>query len=384
VTVACIGLLLLHPAFVIAVLACFALNLAMRFRLWSRMSSFLEPARELDALVAAGWRLAAPQLSAARATTEGLGSALERLGRMPRAVSWLAMDRTSGNEIVAVVREYLNVFLLFDINAFVLTIELLRRNRGEVRELYEAVGRTVVALSVASLRAGVASFERPEIDDASPLVLDELVHPLVACAVPSSLSLDERGIFITGSNMSGKSTFLKAVGVNVILAQALGTAFAKRYRAPFLTVWTLIVGADSITEGKSYYLAEVLAALERLQAVGEEGKHLVLVDEPFRGTNTEERIGAGKAYLEALVRRGALTLAASHDRELGSLLVETFRSKHFTERIEGQDIVFDYTLREGACPTRNAIRILEIAGFSSELVEEARRVALSLAEGSRG
>jgi DNA mismatch repair ATPase MutS len=149
-------------------------------------------------------------------------------------------------------------------------------------------------------------------------------------------------------------------------------------------VRTLIVGADSITEGKSYYLAEVLAALERLQAVGEDGKHLVLVDEPFRGTNTEERIGAGKAYLEALVRRGALTLAASHDRQLGSLLVETFRLMHFTERIEGQEILFDYTLREGASRTRNAIRILEIAGFSSELVAEARRVAQSLAEGSRG
>ncbi len=114
---------------------------------------------------------------------------------------------------------------------------------------------------------------------------------------------------------------------------------------------TLIVGADSITEGKSYYLAEVLAALERLQAVSEDGKHLVLVDELFRGTNTEERIGAGKAYLEALVRRGALTLAASHDRELGSLLGETFRPVHFTERVStGQEIVFDYIAPRRAVP----------------------------------
>ncbi len=149
---------------------------------------------------------------------------------MPRAVSWLARDRTTGNELAAVVLEYLNVLLLLDVNAFVLTIELLRRNRGEVRELYEAVGRLDAALSVASLRAGAESFARPEIDDAGhhgtqpgPLVLEALVHLLVPCAVPNTLSLEARGLFITGSNMSGKSTFLKAVGVSVILAQALGT-----------------------------------------------------------------------------------------------------------------------------------------------------------------
>jgi DNA mismatch repair ATPase MutS len=380
VTVACIGLSLVYPAVLIALLACFGLNLAMRFRLWNRMSSFLEPARELDALLVAGRRLAAPPLSLDRATTEGLGGALARLGRMPRAVSWLALDRTSINELAAIVFEYLNVFLLLDVNAFVLTVDLLRRHRGVVRRLYESIGRVDAALSVASLRAGAASFGRPEIDDAGPLAIEDLVHPLVPDAVPNSLSLADRGLFITGSNMSGKSTFLKAVGVNVILAQALGTTFAERYRAPFLTVRTLIVGADSITEGKSYYLAEVVAALERLQAIGEDGEHLVLVDEIFRGTNTEERIGAGKAYLEALVRRGALVIAASHDRELGGLLVETFQPKHFTERVEGDEVVFDYTLREGACPTRNAIRILEIAGFSSEIVEEARRVAGWLAE----
>ena len=378
-TLASIGLMGVHPGFLIAVLACFGLNIATRFRLWRRISSFLEPARELDALLDVGARLAARELSMDRAVTERLGSTLERLGRMPRAVSWLAMDRSTGNEFVAVLFEYLNVFLLVDINAFVLTLDFLRRNGGEVRELYEAVGRVDVALSVASLRAGAAPLGRPELDDAGPLALEEQVHPLVADAVPSSLSLaGGRGLFITGSNMSGKSTFLKAVGVNVILAQALGATFARRYRAPFLTVRTLMVGADSITEGKSYYLAEVLAALERLQAIGEDGKHLVLVDELFRGTNTEERIGAGKAYLEALVRGGALTIAASHDRELGSLLVDSFQSKHFTEHVQGQKIVFDYMLREGACPTRNAIRILEVVGFSSEIVEEARRVALLL------
>jgi DNA mismatch repair ATPase MutS len=279
------------------------------------------------------------------------------------------------------VLEYLNVFLLVDVNAFVLTQEFLHRYGDEVRDLYESVGLIDVALSVASLRAGGAAAERPQIDDGTTLQLDEVVHPLVEHAVPNALSLDERGLFITGSNMSGKSTFLKAVGVNVILAQALGTAFAKRYRAPFLTVRTLIVGADSITEGQSYYLAEVLAARERLEAVGEPGRHLVLVDELFRGTNTEERVGASKAYLEALVRRGAFTLAASHDQVLGALLVETFLAKHFTEQVVGQEVVFDYTLRDGTCPARNALRVLEISGFSGDIVREARRVAQQLAAG---
>ena len=384
-TIVCLGLLAAHPAFLLVLFGCFGLNLAMRFHLWSRMRLLVEPARELDALLAAGRRLAALDLAGLRALTDGLDSTLSRLGRLSPVVSWLAADRSAGNEISGMVLEYLNVFLLFDVNAFALTMSFLGRHSHQVRELYEAIGRIDVALSVASLRAGGATFAQPEIDD-GPLALEELVHPLVNGAMPNSLCLNERGLFITGSNMSGKSTFLKAVGVNVILAQALGTPFAKRYQAPFLTVRTLIVGGDVLAEGKSYYLAEVLAARERLEAIGAEGRHLVLVDELFRGTNTDERIGASKAYLEALVRGGALTVAASHDQELGGLLAETFSPKHFTERVEGQEVVFDYRFRDGACAARNAIRILELAGFSAVIVEEAHRVAqgLSAERGTRG
>ena len=375
VTLGSLGLVALHGAFLLAVLACFGMNLGLRFKLWQRLSLLREPMRELDALLAAGGRLAAPELAELGASAARVTGALDGLGKLSPLVSWVAGDRAASNEIAAVVAEYLNVFLLLDVNACGAALDILDRHRSRLRDLYEAIGGIDAALSAASVREDPRCGGALSIEEGGPLVLEGAVHPLVSEAVPSDVALAHRGLFITGSNMSGKSTYLKSIGVNVILAQGLGASFASGYRAPFLTVRSLIVGGDSITEGKSYYLAEVHAARERLEALAGEGRHLVLVDEPFRGTNTDERVGASKAYLEALVRAGAFTVAASHDQELGELLAETFEEAHFTEQVRGDDVVFDYTLRPGPCTSRNALRVLELAGFAPELVGEARRVA---------
>ena len=183
--------------------------------------------------------------------------------------------------------------------------------------------------------------------------------------------------------MSGKSTFLRTVGVNAVLAQTIFTVFAQAYRAPFFRVETAIGTTDSLLEGKSYFLAE----LERIRGFLTPDPagipHLLLLDELFRGTNAMERIAAGSAVLCHLARLPGQVLVASHDLELAQLLGDAYPSFHFRELIEDGALRFDYRLRPGPSSTKNAIALLEVLHFPREVVQEALRVAESL-EARRG
>ena len=163
-----------------------------------------------------------------------------------------------------------------------------------------------------------------------------LRHPLLPEAVPNSIELaPPRGVLITGSNMSGKSTFLRTVGVNAILAQTINTCLATSYSAPVFSVRSLIGRSDDLTAGRSYYRDEVEAVLSLVRASRGSRPHLFLFDELFRGTSTIERIAAAEATLAELVHGDGRTpsphivIAATHDRELVALLERSVRCVPF-------------------------------------------------------
>jgi DNA mismatch repair ATPase MutS len=203
------------------------------------------------------------------------------------------------------------------------------------------------------------------------LQLEALYHPLVADAVPNSLDVTDTSVLVTGSNMSGKTTFVRALGVGAVLAQTLHTACAADWCTPLLRVRTSIGRADSVVEGKSYYLAEVesVAALVRAQVSGVQ--HLFLLDEIFRGTNTTERVAAGFAVLSYLNRGVDIVVVATHDIELIGLLGESFATKHFREEIAHRRMTFDYRIHDGPSSSRNAIALLGVMDLPADLVTAA-------------
>ena len=166
-----------------------------------------------------------------------------------------------------------------------------------------AAGDVDAAISVASYRAGRDDWTTPErVGAEAASEMTDLRHPLVDDAVPNSMRLRPgRGLLITGSNMSGKSTFLRTVGVNAVLAQTIHTCLARHYRAPIFRVRSCIGRADDLVAGKSYYIAEVEALLDLVRASDDTRPHLFLLDELFRGTNSVERIAAGQAVLQQLL-----------------------------------------------------------------------------------
>ncbi len=198
--------------------------------------------------------------------------------------------------------------------------------------------------------------------------------------MPNSLVIekgDEKDILITGSNASGKSTFLKSVALNAILSQCLATSLSESYRAPVYRVYSSMSLRDDLAAGGSYYMVEIKSLKRIIDAAAKEDGAPVIcfVDEVLRGTNTVERIAASSAILENLSRMNALTFAATHDIELTKLLESDYTNYHFREEMTDSGVEFSYKILEGPATTRNAIALLDNLGYDSEIIQKARKRA---------
>jgi DNA mismatch repair ATPase MutS len=198
-----------------------------------------------------------------------------------------------------------------------------------------------------------------------------IAHPLLATAdkVRNDFTFAQLGsiVILTGSNMAGKSTFLKALGVNLALAYAGGVVDAHQLDTILFRLFTCIKVSDSVTNGVSYFYAEV-QRLKALLTVLETPHPLPLffaIDEIFRGTNNRERLLGSRAYIHALINQRGVGLIATHDLELVKLAdtLPAIRNYHFRDDIVAGRMVFDYLLRPGPSPTTNALKIMHSAGL---------------------
>lgn len=282
------------------------------------------------------------------------------------------------SDVVSAAYEYLNLLFLLDGSGVYFGVHDLRAYRGALLRVMAAMGEVDAAISTASFRTERREWSRPlfrQPGEGADLI--DVRHPLLESAVPNSVSLvPGHGVLVTGSNMSGKSTLLRTVGVNVVLAQTLNTCLAARLAAPVFHVRTAIGRSDDLQAGQSYYIAEVESLLELVAASTEAAPHLFLLDELFRGTNAVERIAAGRAVLLQLVSDSTQShrhsvLVATHDGELVDLLAERYAAFHFGDDVSPEGLIFDYRLRPGPATSRNAIALLRIHGAPPELIRRA-------------
>ena len=206
------------------------------------------------------------------------------------------------------------------------------------------------------------------------LCIKETYHSLLEAPVPNSIET-KHSILLTGSNASGKSTFLRTIALDVIMAQTLGYVTAKSYEAPIYVCMSSMSVKDDISTGDSYYMAEIRAVkriLEGIEAANAGGLEVIcFVDELLRGTNTTERIAASASIMMKLDKSGALVCSATHDLELTELLKESFDNYHFEEELTEGDVRFSYDLQPGAARSRNAILLLDAMGYESSIVKTA-------------
>ena len=372
-----------------------AASLAIRFATDRQVLEMAAAFRQFAPIIATGQALTFLDADAVAPIVAPLRAEAPRLTRLKTIARWVSGDpfmlsvrpgvfAMIATDLATVVYDYVNLALLLDANGVYFGARELRTNGPSLLRVMQAAGDVDAALGVASWRAGLPAWTRPRLQPpGSAATLVDVRHPLVAEAVPSSLTMAAgRGLLVTGSNMSGKSTLLRTVGVNAVLAQTIGTCLAAEYAAPMFHVRSCIGRADDLIAGKSYYLVEVESLVALMGASASDAPHLFLLDEMFRGTNAVERIAAGQAVLRELVgSEGAprhIVMAATHDGELVDLLPDLFDAVHFSDRLGDEGLVFDYRLLPGRATTRNAIALLQQNGAPARVVQDANRCAADL------
>lgn len=301
---------------------------------------------------------------------------VKELGRF-KSFSRLAMSMsnpTGSSGPLDLLFDYWKMAFHPDLMKFNQMLKIVREKDTVIREMVSAIGTLDACLSITYFRASLKSFCRPETDRSVGLVAEEIYHPLLKHPVNNSIDT-VRGVLITGSNASGKSTFLKTVALGAMLAQTIDTVPAKRWSAPFYQVMSSMALRDNLMGGESYFMVEIKALKRILDARDGKMPILCFVDEVLRGTNTIERIAASGKILQSLAGKDVLCFAATHDIELTHLLESDYENYHFEETIEMGDINFNYLLKKGRAQSRNAIRLLEAMGYDENVVRAAEELA---------
>ncbi|WP_277251332.1 MutS-related protein [Peptoniphilus vaginalis] len=273
----------------------------------------------------------------------------------------------TGNMEMDFAETYKNILFLSEARSFSKTQKYFKVCKEEIFRLYYLLGKIDCEIGIISLSK---AYETGEVRSGNKIVGKNLYNPLIRNPVPNDLDL-EKSIILTGSNASGKSTYLRTFGINTIFALAFGIFFGEEFEVKPMKITSAIDISDSIMKNLSYFMAESKAIGEMIE---DDREKIILLDEIFRGTNTIDRIASATATLKYLAKNNHV-IAATHDIELTILLKDLFVNKHFEEKIEEGDIKFDYLLKDGPATSRNAIAILDNLNYPREIIEEAKNLS---------
>ncbi|HIT89653.1 MAG TPA: hypothetical protein IAC41_04445, partial [Candidatus Merdenecus merdavium] len=278
---------------------------------------------------------------------------------------------------VAMVLEYIKIIFHVDIIKFNSMVRILKEQLDDVDQLMENLGEMEVGIAIASFRQTLPYTCKPHFipGTEAKLHIKDAYHPMISDPVANSIQTDSN-VLITGSNASGKSTFLKTVAINSILAQSIYTVLGHEYESPFYRIFSSMALRDDLENQESYYIVEI-KSLKRIMDASykEDTCMLCFIDEVLRGTNTIERIAASSQILRSFSLDHVTCFAATHDIELTHLLEGKYENYHFQEEVKKDDVLFDYVLYEGRATSRNAIKLLSIIGYHKEIIEKADDMA---------
>lgn len=271
-----------------------------------------------------------------------------------------------------VIGDYMNViFLIKGRNYLSIATEIIKHQDSLVR-LYDIIGELDALLSVGIYRDSLRYYCEPIFNnDLKMITIENMYHPLLEDPITNNLETTS-SIAITGSNMSGKSTFLRTIGINVLMAQSICTVLAKNYKGKFYQLITSISLNDDITSGKSYFLMEAEAIKRMVEKSNDNLPLLILIDEIFKGTNPTERLAASMEILNLLASSNTITFVATHDLQILPQL-KGYEYYYFTENITEEGMDFDYKIHKGIASTRNAIKILEHLKYPDDLINKINK-----------
>jgi len=363
--------LLLGSQSILLIMGVFAINSIVHYRVRKKFSYHLPSITSLSGLLRSTKNIIRADFPEFDLEQQQLKDASISIHKITSKLSNLFFDTNPSSDIFFFI-QYIQIFLLMEVRSFYGALEEIKRQIKELREIYRIVGLLDALQATASYRKGLDYIE-PVFTQDRRLDVVELRHPLLANPSPNSICIQEKGILVTGSNMAGKSTFLRTLGINVIMAQSIYTCLADSYTASYLQVASSINKADNISQHKSLYYAEAERLLNIIQPEYSKFPALCLIDELLSGTNYTERLSASEAILNYLKKKNALIVIATHDLDLAESLEDTYQCYHFSDKVDNNHLQFDYKLKHGIATTRNAIKLLEYLGYPKDIIQEANK-----------
>ena len=271
-----------------------------------------------------------------------------------------------------------NLLIAIDALVYAFLIKSIDKHLDTMRLCFQSLGELDANIALASYIRRYPSHCNPTFSQNRNMHLENAYHPLVDDYVVNSFRTDGKSALITGSNMAGKTTFIRTVGINVIFSRTLWVCHADNAQIPMINVSSSISNTDFLEEGKSYYFSELEYINKFLHLSQSDEHYLFLIDEIFRGTNTVERIGGAAAVLQVLAVKD-IVLVTTHDIELEKFLHERYEMWHFQETGK-KEVPFDYKIRPGVCRTKNALKLMKDMGYPEHIIGRAKSIARQMEE----
>jgi len=376
-TVVSSGLIYFQPQFLFVALALLLINVILNRTLSAKIYNYFAGFSSLFTLLIDAKQICKIKTENKIRDLEDLHQLNHVIKKLKKRIGLFVIDKEGLSEPIRILIEYLNLFFLFDLIAYFHSVNILNKYRLEVRKIYESVAGLDACISIASYLEETQSTTNPVFNVNGEIGFINIYHPLLDNPVPNTIDKLSKSALITGSNMSGKTTFIRCVGINLILAQTLYFCHADKLETPKYIVKTAIKREEDLENSKSYFFVEVEALQNFIRLAKSDQDYLFLIDEIFRGTNTVERLAISTAVLEFLGRNEKV-LVTTHDIELQGLLENNYEIFHFGDQVEGNNFYFDYKIQQGVCLSGNAIKLLVIKKYPQSITQKANEIANEL------
>ncbi len=363
---------------IVVFLGSFIVNIIMYYLNKSKLEFEMFSVSYVAAVIQAGKRLASVNHPDFASYATDFKEQVQPIKKVLTFNTVVGVGRQSGGDM-DVIFEYIRILFLLDFISYNKIIKTVSNHKEQYRAVWERIGELDAAIAVVFYRKSLDTYCTPTFVDKEELLFEKLAHPLINDPVTNTSTLGKCTL-ITGSNASGKSTYIKAIAINAILAQTIHTVLAEKWTMKPSYIVTSMAIQDNVLEGDSYFIAEI-KSLKRITMLIEEGKPCIsFIDEILKGTNTIERIAASASMMEWLSMKKGINVIASHDIELTEMARHSYTNYHFRESIEDGEIRFDYTVHPGPSTTRNAIKLLGILGYPASITTKADGLAQHFTE----
>lgn len=370
------GLLFVYPSYGgMLVLLFFINNVYQYYRQKAKIENYLTVFAYILRLLDSTKEIDKLDIKEIEKYTDALKRDRDAFKNFKRGAAIVTSKNVTGSIFDSII-DYARMFFHLDLIKFNSMLNILKNHRDDLNRIFINVGFLDSMIAVASFRETLDYYCEPELTKVGKpsLSITDLYHPLLEDPVPNSIS-ETQSVLLTGSNASGKSTFIKTLAINAILSQTVFTSISRRYRASYFIIFSSMALRDNILSNESYYIVEIKSLKRILDHINDDVPMLCFVDEVLRGTNTLERIAASSRILYALAKQNALVYAATHDIELTHILESNYSNYHFQEHIVNNKILFDYKLYQGRAVSKNAIKLLGMLGYSRYIINEAEKAA---------